>query len=193
MDFMIACIVLLLFFGLCVTLVKVKQNQLPARLARLKTRDPGFDEQEFQGKVAALFLQLKQAWTDRDMDPVRTFMSQDLFSRCTGLLEQQINKGSFIRLEELSLDGVSIIGIMSDANYDHIIALIAYKAKDYTVDAHGEPVSGSSECKTRDEHWTFKRPVKAATGPQEGDFDWLLVGMGKYTPYDHDLVLSNIK
>jgi len=156
----------LIIFGAFYIKRKSKQQQLEAK-AQLKTRDPNFDEQIFLDNVSTLFLEIKSAWTKRDMKPVRHLMTGDAYSRFTTQIEKHIRKGTFNRLDELSLNPPAITAIGSDYNNDLISVLITFTAKDYIVDDSGQKVSGSTNSKTKTEQWSFMRPLKATTKLKE--------------------------
>lgn len=184
-------------------------SALAEEIARLKSRDPGFNEQVFQDKISTAFFEIENSWCRRDMGPARLFLSDAVYSRFQLQLDEYLRNHTFNRLDELSLDRAEIVSIRSDENYDTIDVWIAATAKDYTVDESGKTVSGSNALKTWDEKWSFMRSVKAVTRIGEGVKSVQCPNCGsplainaageceychsKVNKYDFDWVLSEIE
>ncbi len=141
---------------------------LADKLAQFKEKDPGFNEQSFQDTVSTAFFNIENAWCARDMSSARQFLSDSVLSRFQLQLEEYKRNNTFNRLDELSLDKVTILDITSDGNYDTIDIWLTATAYDYIADAKGAMVSKSRDLSTWDEKWSFMRSVKVQTKVQEG-------------------------
>jgi predicted lipid-binding transport protein (Tim44 family) len=149
----------------------------------VKARDPGYNEQEFEDWAKTVFFAIKNAWLNRDMEPVRAMMNVALYSDFDSKVKKHIREGTFNHLEELSLDGLKVAGAKTDASNEYLIVVLRYSAKDYTLDAGGRKVSGSTKNKARDERWGFMRPLeKTGMGPRK--FDWTLMGISEIKDYN---------
>lgn len=181
---------------------------LSEKLQRLALKDSGFNRQVFEDKVATSFFEIQRAWSKRDMNPARSFISDTVFHRFSIQLEEYASKNWFNQMEELSLDKVEMLDVQSDERYDIIDVWITATARDYTVDAQGNLVSGSRELTTWDEKWSLLRSLKTQTVIKDGLQSYKCPGCGSpvqlnasaeceychstLTKYDFDWVLSEI-
>lgn len=135
------------------------------KIATLKEKDPGFNEQQFLDRTSTAFFKIQNAWWKRDMNLARAYISDNVLRRFSLQLEEHIQNGVTNKLESLSLDNTKITDIQSDENFDTIDVWLTATAKDYMVKADSwEYVSGNkNEFVTWDEQWSFIRSSKAKT------------------------------
>ena len=176
-----AAVLTVFIFALCYWILKVKAKRVAAGLAQLKERDPGFNEALFLDDVAALYIKVMAAWCNRDLDPVRLCLAPEAVSYYNKLLEEDARKGSYRRLDELSLSKVDFMGVRTADGYDCIDVWITAKAKAYAVDSQGRVVAGAAgKLNTWDAKWTFNRTLNQVSSPGKTDrFGWRLVKVEK--------------
>jgi uncharacterized tellurite resistance protein B-like protein len=144
-----------------------ERGERDAAVARLKSRDPDFDEQRLYERVEKAFRIVQDAWCAQDMSPARAFVSDGIVERFSLQLQEQREKGTRNRLDQLKVSQVRIAQVESDAVFDSMTLRIDASAVDCTVDAKtGKRISGSTMAMPFTEYWTFvRRPgVKSLTG-----------------------------
>jgi hypothetical protein len=147
-------------------LVRWAKRKDKAVVDDFKARDSGFDEQVFLSQAADVFFRIKQAWIERDLEPVRALMTPELFRGLEGKLHKYVTNGTFNRLDELQLNPPAVRVIKKAEENDLIGVWMRFKARDYTVNRAGTKVSGSNKVSQRDEQWTFLRPMNTVTKPK---------------------------
>ncbi len=138
-------------------------------LAALKAKDPNFNEQVFLDRVQAIFFSLQKAWMERNLEPVRGYMSDGLYRRWKIQVDAMIAAHKKNILESLMVAGIGIVDVRSDENFDSITTRIDASCADYEVDEQtGKIVFGSREEAPFSEYWTFIRSAAARTKVGEG-------------------------
>lgn len=187
-GYIITVVFLVFVVGLVLIILKVKYSKMVAHVAKIKARDPGFKEDAFLSAASSRFLEIQQAWMNRDMEPVRAYLTEAMLASYNNSLQKYIAKHTYPRYEELSLTKNDMFSARSGPDYDSIDVWFSFKAKYYTADAQGKVVSGSaSKVGEWDQRWSFIRPVGATS--QDGDSNsthWLLKGISNLSFSDND-------
>lgn len=136
-----------------------------AALSDLMERDPGFSEARFLEDVANLYIRLQNAWTDKNLEPVRARLSEELFAASRRGVDQYIKNRRTNHVDRITVLGTEITGCTKDSLYDTIQVLLNTRITDYvTDDATGMVVSGDmSREKFMTYRWTLIRPLGKQT------------------------------
>jgi len=137
-------------------------------LAKLRARDPAFDERAFLRRAGAAFLKIQEAWTAGDMSGARAFISDGVRERFERQLAGLADRGLRNLTENVEIRGVELTACRSDAHFDALWVTVAASASDRTVDAAGSIVSGSPGRQEFEEVWTFLRRPGAKTLKGDG-------------------------
>ena len=125
--------------------------------------DPTFDQQEFTEKLSNLYVKIQNAWTDTDIEPMRPYFTDALFTQ----LERQLNtlksKGWTNHVERIAVLSVDPRGFKQAGGEDHIYVSIQARIIDYTMDANGKLVSGDM---SREKFMTYEWDLSRASGVQ---------------------------
>lgn len=139
------------------------------QLAELKSRDPGFGEQQFRDMASTSFFKIQQAWSARNMSMATAFMSTPLLQRFTTQINEMKQAGRTNKIEKLVVGSIEIVEAAHDGNHDYVTVRIKAAAADYTVDDKtGNMLSGSKDQKPFTEYWTFMRSDSVKT-PEKGE------------------------
>lgn len=146
------------------TVVDAKAEQ---RLAQLFERDPELEWPGLRARVELIFGELQKAWNERDLEPVRGFLSDNLFESWQYWVETY-------RREKLRnvTDGARIVKIEAarvshDKYYDAITVRVFATGLDFTLDETGKVVGGSKKKERRySEYWTLIRGRGAKGAPK---------------------------
>ena len=142
-----------------------KASEMKAAEQRIQQRDPDFSIAELEHRCAAVFPKVQEAWSEQDMQPVRPFISDGIFSRFE--LQIAMQKLSLIRnpMSDVNVFMASVVGIESDQFFDTVHVEITASAIDCTLSTTSNSVvQGSSTEPTRfSEIWSFLRRPGAKT------------------------------
>ncbi len=187
------------------------QDQVRAALDDLIARDPGFSESRFLEDAANLYIRLQNAWTDRNLEPVRARLSEEQYAAAKRGVEQYLRAKQTNHVDRIAVLGTEIIGCWKDNRNDSIMVRMSTRIVDYvTDDTTGELVRGD---KNREKfmvyHWTLIRSLGKQTAvsgkitakycPHCGaPLDFNQTGECPYcrsvlTSDDHDWVLTKIE
>lgn len=106
--------------------------------------DPAFDQQAFAEKLSNLYVKMQNAWTDKDIEPLRPYFTDAIFAQ----MERQLNaykvKGYTNYVERIAVLSVKTRGVKQSGGEDHIYVELQTRIVDYTLeDAIGNLVSGN--------------------------------------------------
>ncbi len=124
--------------------------------------DSSFDAAEFSEKLSNLYVQMQNCWTDRDLDPLRPFFTDALFTQMERQIDQMKKAGRTNHVERIAVLDVKLRGFRQSGGEDHIIAELQTRIVDYTVnDSDGTIVSGSD---TTEKFMTYEWELTRTTG-----------------------------
>ncbi len=141
-------------------------------LARLRARDPAFDDRTFLRRAGAAFHKIQEAWSAGDMSSARAFISDGVRERFERQLAGLKARGLRNLMEGVEVRDIELLACRSDKHFDEMWVRIAAAASDRMVDESGATVSGSPGRQEFEEVWSFLRRPGAKTlkgsGPIEG-------------------------
>ncbi|MBQ7873619.1 MAG: TIM44-like domain-containing protein [Oscillospiraceae bacterium] len=138
-------------------------------LAGLKARDPAFNESKFLADAANLYVRMQNAWTDKDLNPLRTRLTEELYAKSERQVQSYINNAQTNHVERVSVLSTNIVGCTKDARNDIITVELVTRIVDYvTDDRTGNVIRGD---KNRElfmtYRWTFIRALGKLTAEDE--------------------------
>ena len=139
-----------------------------AALRQMAEGDASFSEQAFIGLVKENFIRFQNAWTARDLGPVRDLMDKEIYTEVERDIEGLRSEGKINKLDDVDIKGAEIVEVWNEEGYDFITVRYEASLCDYVVDERsGDIVEGSrTERVNFSEHWTWVRP--------EGPNQWFL-------------------
>lgn len=165
----LALLPLSLAYSAIVTVVLAKKHrQATTMLSRLRGLDPLWDEDHIHRRVELAYFSIQSAWTNRDQDIAREYVSDRLYAKHKMQTDEMIASHRRNVLENVNLMSADIIGVrdFNDDARDHFEVHIKGSMADYMVnDETGAVVSGKpGETELFTEIWRFVR----------GEDDWVL-------------------
>lgn len=137
-------------------------DSLLRRMDEYTKIDPSFDAADFKEKLSNLYVQMQNQWTDRDLDPLRPYFTDALFTQMERQIQQMKKIGRTNHVDRIAVLDVNLRGFRQDGGEDHIIAELQTRIVDYTVnDADGKIVSGSD---TAEKFMTYEWELTRTTG-----------------------------
>lgn len=112
-------------------------------IAKLKEKDPNFNEQRFLEKISNNYVQLQDAWEAKDLTPMRSVMTDSLYNQFARQLEELKQRGYTNYVDKIAVLNASILGYTTEGENDVIFVRLDTRICDYTVnDDTNEIVSG---------------------------------------------------
>lgn len=144
------------------------QQELEKGLGHLRQMDPGFDEGAFREQCTDRFFQIQAAWMRRDLDRLRSLLSEEMQGVFARQIEAAKAKRQVNKLENITVRSVELTEAWQEQGQDYITVRLLANLLDYTADeTTGKLVDGSDTTPVKfEEFWTWVRPV--------GRNDWRL-------------------
>lgn len=144
-------------------------NDLPG----LKRRDPGFSESKFLEDAANLYVRMQNAWTDKDLSPVETKLTAELYAKSKRQLESYIRGMRTNHIERIAVLNSKIVGCTKDSQNDIITVEFTARIVDYvTDDRSGRLLRGDPNRELfMTYRWTFIRTLGKTTAGAEDESD----------------------
>lgn len=135
-------------------------GDLDKGVAAIRMMDPAFDPAGVRGVARELFLQTQAAWTAGDLAPIRAHLTDEMAATLEGDLGRLRALRRTNRLEKVVVQSADATEAWQEYGRDFVTVRVGASALDYTVDASGAVVEGSSTTPTSfEEFWTLTRPV----------------------------------
>ncbi|MGI6176072.1 MAG: TIM44-like domain-containing protein [Christensenellales bacterium] len=103
-------------------------------ISTLKQKDPLFSEEDILEKVANDYMQMQNAWQNKDWAPMRMLMTDSLYNQFARQLEPFIKQRQTNRVERIAVLQTRLTGYAQDQQHDVITVLIKTRIVDYTID-----------------------------------------------------------
>ena len=138
----------------------------------IKQSDPLFSEYELKERLAKLYVQMQNCWSNKDITSLRGDFTDSQFARYDRQLQQYRDNHQTSFIERIAVLDVNIRGVKPDNRQDILIVNLSTRIVQYTLDDRtGRVVSGD---KTREKfmqyEWTLVRPKGTQTIAQNKDF-----------------------
>ncbi len=130
-------------------------------IEKLKAKDKNFSEEKFLDDASNLYVRLQDAWTNRDLTPVRNKLSTELYAKSDRQIQNYIKNNQTNHVEKVSVLNCEIIGCTSDEVNDIITVKTLARIVDYTTDDNtGNVIRGDKNREVfMTYHWTFIRSL----------------------------------
>lgn len=143
-------------------------DDLEKGLGHIRQMDPHFDEKKFSDLSMDYFFRIQGAWANRDMTPVRSQLTEEMFGVLQGDADRLKAERRINKLDNIAVRSADITEAWQEAGKDFVTVRIYANLLDYTLDEMtNQVVAGSkTEPVKFEEYWTFTRSV--------GDNAWQL-------------------
>ena len=146
-----------------------RRPEVDEALARIRERDPAFDEAGFLNGVAVSFGLVQRAWCEQLPAESRKVMADGIWLRHRTQIEEMAAAGRQNVLEDLHIGRSEIIDCVTDADSDSITVRIHAYSRDYDVAKEGgQIIRGDRVMRLWTEDWTFTRSSSATTKTGSG-------------------------
>ncbi len=131
--------------------------RLIGNLKLLRQRDPLFDLDSFEDRVANIFFILQNSWSNQDMKTIRRYVSDSTFERFSILNKMYQENGIRNHISDVEIRNCKVISVESDQFYDTLKVAITATAVDYFTKSSSRRTYGFKEPEPFTEYWSFLR------------------------------------
>ncbi len=111
-------------------------------LAQLRDADPTLKEREFVNTVQDIFLSVQEAWSAKDMNPVREVETPELFRLHQSQLERYHQKNWTPHVKTKRITAVRLISFSETVDELSVVICLSARVVDYTLSRDGLVVEG---------------------------------------------------
>lgn len=135
--------------------------------APIRVDDTDFSEPAFLGRVNEMFIAIQYAWMNRDMEPVRRFLSDQQFTVLQSGVQGHVLKGTVNMLQDVHITEMHPVAVTREGDFDSVRMLITAACIDYTINEATKEIVNPRELgdgktpSTFQEYWTFVRKAGA--------------------------------
>lgn len=101
--------------------------------AKIKEHDPQFSRERFLSFAEQVFVQLQQAWTERDWKKARPFESQELFNLHKSQLDEYIRNGTINIMENVCVNESYLCDYAAEEKFEFLTVFMNTRYNDYIV------------------------------------------------------------
>ncbi len=151
----------------------VQEGDLDQGVAHIRQMDPGFETGRLREACTDLFFKVQAAWGNRDLEPIRTILTPEMYSQLGADVMRLRNERKINRLENIAVRSVELTEAWQERGQDYATVRFLANLLDYTVDeGTSQVVDGSRTDPVKfEEYWTVTRQV----GPNP----WLLAAINQ--------------
>ena len=114
-------------------------------LETLKQKDPNFNEQALLEKIGNQYIQMQNAWQNKDWEPMRAIMTDALYNQMARQLQTLIDAKQTNYVERIAVLETRIVRYAVEGDNDVHVVRLSTRITDYTKDDRtDEIVSGST-------------------------------------------------
>ena len=135
-------------------------------IENIKAKDTNFSERVFLDKAQTIFFELQKAWMNRDLAPVRPYVSDGVFNRWQIFIDQYKRDKQINVIKDPVINNARIVRVQEEGDLDSITVRLDCSMADAMVSEANpnQVVSGSlTEHKPFTEYWAFVRKATIQT------------------------------
>ena len=138
-------------------------------ISELDQKDPAFSEESMREKISNLYVQMQNAWQNKDIECVRPYFSDALFTQMDRQLDAFRRNHRTNYVERIAVLDITLRGWYEEDQQDYLVANLKTRIVDYTVDDKtGKVISGN---KNRELFMEYEWILSRAADVKTGDFD----------------------
>jgi predicted lipid-binding transport protein (Tim44 family) len=138
-----------------------QRSDVARGIEQIRTLDQDFDPVRFCDWAMDCFFRLQAAWSARDLSPVRTLLTDELFAQLQAEIDRLKREGKINHIENIAVRTCELTEAWQETGQDFATVYFYANCLDYDVnETTGEVVRGSKLEPTKfEEYWTFTRPA----------------------------------
>jgi hypothetical protein len=137
-------------------------------IARIKARDPGFDEDGFENYVGTCWYLVQKAWCEKIPSESRKVMADGIWVDHKRKIDDMIANGKTNVMEDHHIGRIDLVAAQADSDAESVTARIHAYGRDFTLDRNGACIDGDRLRRLWTEDWVFTRAASAITKQGQG-------------------------
>jgi hypothetical protein len=133
---------------------------------QIREHDPNFDPESFISWSKQVFIQLQQAWEERDWKKARPFESEELFNQHKAQLDEYINNHTINMMENVCVNEAYFEDYSTQDKYEYLTVFMQTSYYDYIIDEQTKKVVRGDPQRRYDVNYRarFMRTLGVTTG-----------------------------
>lgn len=99
----------------------------------MKAKDVNFTANDFLSYVKRVYVDIQEAWSKRDLEPVRSVLHPNLYQQTQQQIDRKIADGIVNHLERIAVNTAYLTGYRQDDDYEYMAVYLAAQMIDYQV------------------------------------------------------------
>ena len=143
----------------------------PVSIRKYTKVDPNFNAAALCEKAANLYVQMQNGWTAKNIESLRPYFTDALFTQMERSLHGYVQRGETNVVERIAVLDVTPRGFYQTGGEDHVLLRLRTRITDYTVnDSTQRIVRGSrKKKKIMTYEWDLLRPTGMKTKAESGE------------------------
>lgn len=109
------------------------KNRTDEIIAILKKKDENFSANDFITYVKKVYIDIQDAWSKRDLEPVRSVLHPNLYEQTQKQIQKKIDAKIINYLERISVNTAYLSGYRRDDDYEYLTVYLTAQMIDYQV------------------------------------------------------------
>ena len=101
---------------------------------KIQLEDPLFNKSEFLAWASDMFVKLQYAWSDRNLEDIRYFITPELYEQTNGQVQRYITNKQINKLERVSVNISRLYSYEQQGDRDILRVVLESKMIDYIID-----------------------------------------------------------
>lgn len=101
---------------------------------QIQAEDPMFNKAEFLAWASDMFVKLQYAWSDRNLENIRYFVTPELYEQTNNQVQRYINNKQINKLERVSVNLSRLYSFSTEGDREVLRIVLESKMIDYIVD-----------------------------------------------------------
>lgn len=134
---------------------KKQNNNQPVITPEFMAANPGFNKEEFKGKVKIAFMAIQDAWMQQNLSKVRNWISDGVYQRFNLQFEMMKQLGQKNLLSNISIQQITFIKTQVESTYSTLTVSVKFKLDDKFISEKMPKLNESYSGDEALEYWTF--------------------------------------
>ncbi len=106
----------------------------------IKQRDPYFSAEDFISYAKFVFVTIQDAWSDRNLEPVRIYLHNNLYNQTQKQVEEKLERGIINKVENVAVSTAYLTSYYKDKNYEYLTVYLNARMTDYEINEKTQKV-----------------------------------------------------
>ena len=110
---------------------------LPDRTAQIsdliKRNDPNFSAEDFLSFSRFVYVTIQDAWSNRDLSPVRIYLHDNLYNQTQKQVERKIANGVINKIENVAVSTAYLTAYRRDKEFEYVTVYLNARLTDYEI------------------------------------------------------------